>query len=179
MDKTERMRVQENFRKALKRSHADAVAFVDDRLKSYFLSDSSAKRPGADNEELWQEVLFKLWKALAKGTLITDVVGFVNRIWRFTAIDIARKAVPLHVEWLDSEDESSAKRADPILNREAREALVRLPVRDKGILMLRIFLDWTWSDISALLGLPISTVRSHAFAALAELRHRLDSHKGL
>lgn len=54
-----------------------------------------------------------------------------------------------------------------------REALARLDDRDREILMLREYEQLNYSEIAALLGLPINTVRSRLFRSRMALRNQL------
>ena len=55
-----------------------------------------------------------------------------------------------------------------------REALEKLEADDREILMLREYEQLSYTDIAALLGVPLNTVRSRLFRARMELKGHLD-----
>jgi len=65
--------------------------------------------------------------------------------------------------------------ADPISDESLwlREALARLEERDREILMLREYEQLSYSEIAALLRMPVNTVRSRLFRARIELKSLL------
>ena len=65
--------------------------------------------------------------------------------------------------------------ADPVSDEALwlREALAKLEERDREILMLREFEQLSYSEIAALLRMPVNTVRSRLFRARMELKSLL------
>ncbi len=55
-----------------------------------------------------------------------------------------------------------------------RQALEKLDAQDREILMLREYEQLSYSEIAAVLGTPLNTVRSRLFRARLELKSRLD-----
>jgi RNA polymerase sigma-70 factor (ECF subfamily) len=56
---------------------------------------------------------------------------------------------------------------------QAREILSNLPPRDREILEFRLGLGLSYAETADALGIPIGTVRSRLYHAIAELRERL------
>jgi len=68
-----------------------------------------------------------------------------------------------------------AGNADDVL--WVREALARLDDRDREILMLREYEQLSYSEIAALLDLPVNTVRSRLFRSRLALKNQLEPAK--
>ncbi|HTR38895.1 MAG TPA: RNA polymerase sigma factor [Bryobacteraceae bacterium] len=68
-----------------------------------------------------------------------------------------------------------ADNADDVL--WVREALARLDDRDREILMLREYEQLSYSEIAALLDLPVNTVRSRLFRSRLALKNQLEPAK--
>ncbi len=56
-----------------------------------------------------------------------------------------------------------------------RQALVRLPKRQREVVAMRYFLDMTEHEIAAALGCSPGSVKQHASRGLASLRHQLQN----
>lgn len=59
---------------------------------------------------------------------------------------------------------------DPRLDR----ALAALGDKQRAVLVLRYYLDWSTDDVAAALGVPVGTVKSRLHRALAALERRLE-----
>jgi RNA polymerase sigma-70 factor (sigma-E family) len=66
---------------------------------------------------------------------------------------------------------ASLDRADLVDDRDALWSLVRaLPARQRAVLVLRFYEDFSEADTARTLGLSVGTVKSHTSRALASLR---------
>lgn len=89
-----------------------------------------------------------------------------------------------HVSWWRQRRGRETLRADPqenpgpardeastvVIRLTMREALQRLPARQRAVLVLRYFEDHTEAETAELLGVAVGTVKSQAARALARLR---------
>jgi RNA polymerase sigma-70 factor (ECF subfamily) len=50
------------------------------------------------------------------------------------------------------------------------EALQKLPLRQREVVVLRFLFDWSVSDVGEAMGIPDGTVKSRLHRAVAELR---------
>ena len=57
----------------------------------------------------------------------------------------------------------------PALDPRLEEALRRLPLSQRAVVVLRYYLDWSVADIATALGIPAGTVKSRLHRALATL----------
>ncbi|HZN56301.1 MAG TPA: sigma-70 family RNA polymerase sigma factor [Candidatus Polarisedimenticolaceae bacterium] len=64
------------------------------------------------------------------------------------------------------------------LSRRVQEALMRIPPDGRAVLVLRHFLDCSYADIAATIGIPEKTVKSRLFEARRQLRDLLEA-KGM
>jgi RNA polymerase sigma factor (sigma-70 family) len=62
----------------------------------------------------------------------------------------------------------------PVADPEIRRALLDLPLRQRSVVVCRLFLDWSVDDTAAALGIPAGTVRSRLHRALQSLEASLD-----
>jgi RNA polymerase sigma-70 factor (sigma-E family) len=85
--------------------------------------------------------------------------------WRRT-----RREVPLPEQAADIAGESSL---DGAVDRELITALLRLPVRQRQVVALRLFLDLDTAATAEILGIASGTVRAHLARAIATLRDEL------
>ena len=63
---------------------------------------------------------------------------------------------------------------DSILAGQVRDALGGLSAEQREALILAYFGGYTQGEVAALTGVPLGTVKSRTFTALARLRHTLD-----
>ncbi|WP_033343570.1 SigE family RNA polymerase sigma factor [Catenuloplanes japonicus] len=67
---------------------------------------------------------------------------------------------------------------DSALRITLRAALLRLPPRQRAVIVLRFFEDRTEAETADLLGITVGTVKSQSSKALAKLRTLTDLHDG-
>ena len=78
--------------------------------------------------------------------------------------------VPIPVETVDPEQ--SVVRRD--IEAKIGRALQRLRPKDREIIILQHFQDYSYQEIADLLGIPIGTVMSRLYGARRSLRHELE-----
>ncbi|WP_049568449.1 SigE family RNA polymerase sigma factor [Streptomyces sp. SBT349] len=124
-----------------------------------------------DAEDLVQSALVKAYAAWARVTRATDPDAYVWRIMINAHRDRVRGLrVP---EWLTTRfpEQSVRDRADHVLDRDVLTgALQRLPPRQRAAVVLRYVEDRTETEVAALLGTRVGTVRSRAARGLEKLR---------
>ncbi|WP_101258423.1 SigE family RNA polymerase sigma factor [Streptomyces barkulensis] len=124
-----------------------------------------------DAEDLAQVALAKAYTGWERVQRAADPDAYVWRIMINANADRLRR---LKVrEWLTDRfpERQSADRADRIVDRSLlMEALGRLPARQRAVVVLRFLEDRSESEVAAVLGTGVGTVRSHTARALARLR---------
>jgi RNA polymerase sigma-70 factor (sigma-E family) len=124
-----------------------------------------------DAEDLVQTALAKAYARWERVRRSDDPDAYVWRIMINANRD--RLRVPRPREWLtDRFPEAAAPgRTDAITEHSAlMAALARLPRRQRAVVVLRYLEDRSESEVAALLGTRVGTVRSHAARALRKLR---------
>jgi RNA polymerase sigma-70 factor (ECF subfamily) len=126
-------------------------------------------------DDLIQETMLRLWRSAerfdpARGSETT----FVASVARNAAIDLARReacrpAVPTaEVGRLAPPSSAEAERVTTALT--VRAALDKLPAAQREILRLAYFEQLTQVEIAERLEIPLGTVKSRSFQAMATLR---------
>jgi RNA polymerase sigma factor (sigma-70 family) len=59
-------------------------------------------------------------------------------------------------------------------DRQLIDAVVQLPRRQREVIALRYFLDWTEAEVADVLGISKGAVKSNAHKGIAALRTRLE-----
>jgi len=137
-------------------------------------------RSAEDAEDATQEILVEIWKNAERydpsaGSELT----FVMTIARRRLIDRARRLgrrppIDLIEEAgnLPAEPEADRTEVDDEVRR-AREALLQLRPEQRQVLELSLAEGRTHSEISAAVGIPLGTVKSHARRGLMRMRSLL------
>lgn len=99
---------------------------------------------------------------------VSDPVGYLHRSVVNQAISVirrrrtvARYVVPVAPVAVNPEID------------ETWSAVTRLPARERAVVVLRFWLDWSEADIAASLGWPVGTVKSTLHRALKHLKKEL------
>ena len=108
----------------------------------------------------------------AIGYLRTAVVNKARSVLRHLAV-VARN-VPALVPDLPGADHASL---DSDRRRAVLDALRALPLRQREVLTLRYYLDYSEREIAQTLGISQGAVKSHASRGAAALRHLLEAHR--
>ncbi|MBP8920498.1 MAG: SigE family RNA polymerase sigma factor [Micropruina sp.] len=120
-------------------------------------------------EELVQEALTRTYAAWGRVRL-DDATGYARRVLVNLTIDHRRRRRPVPVEW--AELPSAAGRAqDRIDDRdEVARMLATLTPKQRRIVVLRYFDDYTEAQTAECLGISVGAVKSACSRALARLR---------
>ena len=132
----------------------------------------------ADAEEVTQATFVSAWQGRhtfnpAAGSLAGWLVGIV----RHRAIDrlriMQRERLSVQALERDTTDAVEAAGPDRVVDRMViADELGRLPENQRRVLQLAFFDDLTHSQIAALTGMPIGTVKSNLRRGLIQLRRR-------
>jgi RNA polymerase sigma-70 factor (ECF subfamily) len=129
-------------------------------------------------EDVLQESYLKIWRhAASYDPAIASPMTWMATIIRHGAIDAVRKR---QLEAFGSDDEMAALASDdpdPVdemhlarLRPKALAAFARLPEDKRRLIMLAYLRDRSRQELSARLGSPANTVKTHLRRALLELR---------
>ena len=154
---------------------------------------SLARRICADEglaEEVVQEVFLTLWRDpgrfdAARGSFATWLLTLIHH----KAVDAVRRESTVRrrvvsvaeagEQWspapVEGADQAALAR---VAAGQVRQALGRLPTEQRQVLALAYFGGQTQREIAAVTGVPLGTVKSRMFAAVARLRTLLDDQLG-
>lgn len=133
-------------------------------------------RDRASAEELAQDVFLQLFRNLSRIQSEAHATWWLRRAICHRSIDEARKRRLRPRLGLDSVPDPAAPRREPdwMENERLRKLVDLLPERARMIVSLRYQEDMDPAEISALLEIPVSTVKSHLHRSLTLLRARLE-----
>ncbi len=126
-----------------------------------------------DAEDFCAEAFARAWPRWQEGK-VDDLTSYLRQVivnmckkaWRREAI--ARRYAPQLVSDVVGEEGSAQHRFDLI------DAVLRLPPRQRAVVVLRYFEELSEQDTASLLSIATGTVKSRAFRALATLRSSLE-----
>ena len=136
-------------------------------------------------EDLFQETWVRVLERGHQYDPNRDFGGWLVAIARHLAIDTLRRKAPASLDALERPEEQMAPPPgvhvpspfDAIAARERREAVAAgvssLPAGHREVLYLRFTEEMPLSAIAQLTGLPLPTVKSRLYRALAQLESRL------
>lgn len=124
--------------------------------------------------ELAQEAMARAWLNWTRVGSLESPAGWVYRV----AINLAnsafrRAAVRIRVGHLHRHDEA-APASDVDTAVALRQAVSRLPRRQRTALVLRYFIDLSYDEVARLMGCQPATARTLASQAVASLRKSID-----
>jgi len=108
----------------------------------------------ADREDLFQDIVFQLWKAYPNFRKEAKVSSWMYRIALNTGMAIYRKKTP-SVEFTENVPDTKAiNKADQISEREEKlyEALHQLTIADRAIISLYLE-DYAYAEIANIIGI--------------------------
>jgi RNA polymerase sigma-70 factor (sigma-E family) len=121
-------------------------------------------------EDLLQDVLLSMYRRFPGELPLDNPMGYARRALANANISWARRGANTEVVVDMFRDSAAPTGSDPAERDLLWQALRRLPVRQRTVLVLRFYEDATDADIAAVLGCRRGTVRSLASRALAALR---------
>ena len=128
----------------------------------------------SDASDLAQEVFLKAYKAVGRFRGDSAFSTWLYRIAVNTCLNF-RATRRLPSEPLDHDVADRGRRADETLERDemseqVREAVSRLPEKQRATLILKVYHDLTHEEVAQVLGSTVGTVKANLFHALANLR---------
>lgn len=145
-----------------------------------------AGREAADLDDICQEALLGLVRALPDFRGDCSVRRFARRVAARTAVTYRRRAsqkAAHHERWVDREAGTPRAAAPDSIDARGREALrellVELPEAQAEALVLRVVLGCSIREIADAAGAPPNTVRSRLRLAKEALRRRIDADPAL
>ena len=127
-----------------------------------------------DASDLAQEVFLKAYRAIGRfrgdsafSTWLYRIA--VNACLNFRA---TRKlpSEPLDYDVADGARGADARIEQDEMSRQVREAVGRLPEKQRATLILKIYQDLTHEEVAAIMGSTVGTVKANLFHALGNLR---------
>jgi RNA polymerase sigma factor (sigma-70 family) len=138
--------------------------------------------PAADVEDVLQRVFYEVWRARDRFDPARSFRGWVLGIAQKRAIDHLRRqhgtVVPLEsVRELTGEDGRQTVERMTWAD-EIRGALGQLPAAQRQAIQLAYFGGYTQSEIAAMLGIPLGTVKTRTARGMQRLAGLLEGSKG-
>ena len=130
-----------------------------------------------DAADLAQDAFLKAYRAIGRFRGDSAFSTWLYRIAVNTCLNFrsARRAV--HEELSDALPDPSAPVVQTLAEREqarrVREAVTRLPEKQRATLILKIYHDLTHEEVAGILGSSVGTVKANLFHALGNLRKML------
>jgi RNA polymerase sigma-70 factor (ECF subfamily) len=130
-----------------------------------------------DASDLAQEVFLKAYRALGRFRGDSSFSTWLYRISVNTCLNFrAARRLPA-AELPEEIADHGAGALDHLerdeRSRQVREAVTRLPDRQRATLILKVFHDLTHEEVAGILGTSVGTVKANVFHALANLRKLL------
>jgi RNA polymerase sigma-70 factor (ECF subfamily) len=135
-------------------------------------------------QDVVQEVFLACWKGAGYNPTRGAVSSWLLSITHHKAVDMVRREERLRsrrapedaLQLLADSGMSTAEGAWQLLRKDAvRAALHELPSDQREVLLLAYFGGYSQREISALIGIPLGTVKTRTLAAMRKLRTALAS----
>ena len=148
------------------------------RLFSYLIKLSGEKNTADD---LFQETLIKAWKGIPRFAGQSKFSSWLFSIAHNTAIDHLRKKIKnRNFEIGDGDTDNISDQSNPHIeyvtgetNSIVMNAVEKLSVKQKNVVLLRIHGRMSFKEIAELTGEPLNTVISHMHYAVKKLKKYL------
>lgn len=130
-----------------------------------------------DASDLTQEVFIRLWKRRKGYTPGAKFSTYLFTIARSVRIDdLRRKDSRRRTEktWLENRDVLEAKPERPPHAEAVRRAVAALPEKLRDAVELGFFQNLPYAEVSQILSIPVGTVKSRVFNAVAKLKEMLE-----
>jgi RNA polymerase sigma-70 factor (ECF subfamily) len=129
-------------------------------------------------EEVMQETYLKVWKMAEKfDPALASPITWMVAMARNRAIDIVRKRGETSIEDEPEAENVAAETAQPLARREMNDELKRLlgclgkldPEKQR-IVLLAYYSGWSREQLSAMLDIPVNTIKTWLRRSLIEIR---------
>ncbi len=158
------------------------VEALQGRLIQYF---SMLARDAALAEDLAQEVFLRLYRARAsyrvEAKLETYLYRIAHNLWKDHLRRIKRRAPVIRLDEAVGVEHAASEETDPTVMLDW-DVLVRaigaLPEKQRQVFLLSRIEEMSFPEISQVLEIPVGTVKSRMYHALAFLREMLGTHRG-
>ena len=132
-----------------------------------------------DANDLAQEAFLKAWRAISSFRGESAFSTWLYRIAVNACLNhraLRRPATQELEEGLaDPSPGADAAVARDLQARRVRDAVSRLPERQRATLILKVYHDLTHAEVAEILGSTVGTVKANLFHALANLRRQMQS----
>jgi RNA polymerase sigma-70 factor (ECF subfamily) len=132
-----------------------------------------------DANDMAQEVFLKAYRAIGKFRGDSSFSTWLYRIAVNTCLNFRSSRRPEGDELSDSLPDGHAGALDAIVAderaRRVREAVTRLPEKQRATLILKIYHELTHEEVAAVVGSSVGTVKANLFHALGNLRKMLQA----
>ena len=136
-----------------------------------------------DANDLTQEVFLKAWRAIGRFRGRSAFSTWLYRIGVNACLNFraARKPPALELpETLPDRGMGAAQRVENSQQaRRVREAVSRLPEKQRATLILKIYHELTHQEVAQVLGSTVGTVKANLFHALGNLRKLVAAEEGV
>ncbi|MEU6424449.1 SigE family RNA polymerase sigma factor [Microbispora sp. NPDC046973] len=121
-------------------------------------------------EDLLQSVLLKVLRRWSRLSRVEHPEAYARKALVNQHISWRRRRVRSELPTAELPDRSYSSEDSTVLRLVMRRALMRLPPRQRAVIVLRYYEDRTERETAALMNCSIGTVKSQAHYALARLR---------
>jgi RNA polymerase sigma-70 factor (sigma-E family) len=122
-------------------------------------------------QDLTQTALTKLYLGWRRARQADNPMAYAQRVLLHSYLDHRRRRSSTEAATAVVHD--TGYRQSPDLRLTMLDALGRLPARDRAIVILRYFEDYSVEQVADVLDLPVSVVKSQTRRSLARLRESL------
>lgn len=166
----------------------DTAAFghlVEKYQKNVFRSVYRMVRDSDEAREITQEAMVRAWQNLDRFRGDAPFAGWLSRIAIYLALNKLRERKKFvrpseadqHDAVLNQIQSRETTPLNQVLNREAilalRKALAELPDEFRIPLSLRLYEEYSYEQIAAVMDVPLGTIMSRLFRARERLAHRV------
>ena len=134
-----------------------------------------------DADDLLQEILLKIWKALPSFRGESQIYTWVYRIATNEVLNHLRRLKLISLSRLESVSERLAKKIDEdpyfngdALQRELHKSIQRLPDKQRLVFNMRYFDEMKYEDISQITGTSVGALKASYHHAYNKVRAELE-----